>query len=422
MTGSGPGAHAGRARTLVEPRRIGGALAIVVLLWSWAFLGHWFYGRHEKLVTQNHDSLVYQGYAANMRAGRLPYRDFSVVYPPGGLPVFLAPAYAVPAGDVPGYQRWFAREMAVGAVLCLLFVLAARPPGRAIAFFAVSPLLIGSILLSRFDLWAAALVAAAVAAFIRDRHVLGFAALGAAFATKLFAFVLLPVAIVWTVRRAGRSALGPALAGWAIVVAASFGPFLVLAPRGLWSSLRDQAARAIQIESLPGALLTTFGRPVEVLSLGASSVAGHHFLVAVSTVVEIVVLLALWLGFARGEAEPDRFVRYLAACVCAFIALGKVLSPQYLIWLVPLVPLVRGRRGLLAMTLLAAALIVTQWYFPTHYSSVADFRLAWLVLARDLLLVALLAVLALPARLSSGRASSRGSPRPQLEIVEADRL
>ena len=51
----------------------------------------------------------------------------------------------------------------------------------------------------------------------------------------------------------------------------------------------------------------------------------------------------------------------------AFVALGKVLSPQFLIWLVPLVPLVRGRRGLAAAAMLGAAMLLTQAWFPDRY-------------------------------------------------------
>ena len=84
--------------------------------------------------------------------------------------------------------------------------------------------------------------------------------------------------------------------------------------------------------------------------------------------------------------------------MCAFVALGKVLSPQFLIWLIPLVPLVRGRRGLAATCLLTAALILTQVWFPQRYFDYAlDGRLAGVVVLRDLVLVALLGVLALPA-------------------------
>ncbi len=83
--------------------------------------------------------------------------------------------------------------------------------------------------------------------------------------------------------------------------------------------------------------------------------------------------------------------------MCAFVAFDKVLSPQYLLWLIPLVPLVRGARGAAATGLLTAAFVLTQVWFPERYFDYAlHFHLAGVVLLRDLVLVALLAVLALP--------------------------
>ena len=67
-----------------------------------------------------------------------------------------------------------------------------------------------------------------------------------------------------------------------------------------------------------------------------------------------------------------------------------------MIWLIPLVPLVRGRRGLLASALLALALLLTQLWFPIRYWDLVLHLKAfpsWAVVARDLVLLALLAVL-----------------------------
>src|SRR5205823_10420508 len=61
---------------------------------------------------------------------------------------------------------------------------------------------------------------------------------------------------------------------------------------------------------------------------------------ALQTVLQVGALLAVWWLFARGPGGREELVRASAAAVCAFVALGKVLSPQYLIWLIPLVPLV----------------------------------------------------------------------------------
>ena len=109
----------------------------------------------------------------------------------------------------------------------------------------------------------------------------------------------------------------------------------------------------------------------------------------------------IWTSFARGRGDREALVRSTAAALCAFVALGKVLSPQFLIWLIPIVPLVRGRRGLWASALLAAALVLTQVWFPFRYFRLAlhfEAGLSWVLLARDLALVALTVLLAFTLR------------------------
>src|SRR5581483_644735 len=85
--------------------------------------------------------------------------------------------------------------------------------------------------------------------------------------------------------------------------------------------------------------------------------------------------------------------------VCAFIVFDRVLSPQYLLWLVPLVMLVvPSRRGLYAAGLLAAAMALTQIWFPHHFVGLKHFQPleSWGVIARDLVLLALFGTLAWP--------------------------
>jgi hypothetical protein len=115
--------------------------------------------------------------------------------------------------------------------------------------------------------------------------------------------------------------------------------------------------------------------------------------------VQACVLVVIWWMFARGPATASALVRASAAAVCAFVAFGKVLSPQFLIWLIPVVPLVRGRRGLWASALLLVALLLTQVWFPFRYFRLAlgfETGLSWVLLARDLVLVALALLLAAP--------------------------
>jgi hypothetical protein len=363
--------------------RLAAALAAgAVFLAAWGLIHHWFWA-HGQIV----DWPAYRDYGAAIRHGRVPYRDFAVEYPPGSLPVFALPSLLGTA-----YAETFAWLMAACGVALVAVVAWLRP--AAALYVGLAPVLAGSLILSRFDLWPALLATAALACLLSERDGLGWALLGAAVAAKLWPLVLVPPALVWSLRR-GR-ARAP-LAG-AVVLAVAVVPFALLAPHGFWHSIERQASRPLQIESLGASLLTTFGHPRVATSHGSQNLPGHGAVAALSVLVQAAAVAGLWIAFARGAATPGRFVRYAAACACAFVAFGKVLSPQYLIWLIPLVPLVRGRRGLAATGLLTAALLLTQAWFPWRYWNYVDsFRLAPVVLLRDLMLVALVAVLAWPS-------------------------
>ncbi len=363
------------------------------------------------------DTPIYERYGdALVHDGRVPYRDFPVEYPPGALPVFAAPSLAAPAEDFHRYSQLFELLMltcgaVASALVGLLLVLQRASPGRLVAgtlLAGLAPLALGPVVLSRFDLWPAALTIAALTALVAERSRLGLALLGGAVAAKVYPAVFFPLAVAYIWRRQGRreALVSAAVTGAVLIVCVV--PFLVLAPDGLWSSFSGQARRPLQIESLGAALLLAahqaWGHAVTVTSSsGSDNLAGAlpDGLASAQSLLVAVTLIALWFAFVRGPATRDRLLRYAAATVCAFVALGKVLSPQYLIWLIPLVPLVRGRRGLAAASFFLAALVLTQLWFPSRYIDLVyalDPRASWLVLARDLLLIALLLTLALPAR------------------------
>ena len=383
--------------------------AVTLFVVAWTLLHFGFYRDKQVL-----DTPIYQRYGNAIARGEVPYRDFAVEYPPGALPVFALPGLADPGSDqnvTPAFRKAFESLMWVcGAIALIAMAVALRaqraPPLRlwgALTFAALAPLALGSVVLSRFDLWPAALVAVAVAAVACGWSRLGSVVLGLAIAVKLYPAVLVPLVVAWAWRERGRRAGVVSLALVAGVVALVFLPFVVLSPGGVWESVSGQLRRPLQLESLGSAVLLTghqvFGAGVTVASShGSQNLAGDgpDALAVASTAVQLAFLVCVWTAHARGRLS---FVQAAAAAVVGFVAFGKVLSPQFMIWLIALVPLVRGRRGLTAMALLAAALVLTQLWFPFRYWDLANHLEAtasWLVLARDLVLAALAVTLALP--------------------------
>jgi uncharacterized membrane protein len=354
---------------------------------------------------------------ANMMANHLvPYRDFNLEYPPGALPSFLAPIYLRKLVGYSGtYVFWFRVELLVIGLLTLVamaYALAQLGASRrrayaALCFAGIGPVLLGPIALARFDYWPTLLTVAAVAALAARRPMLacGFAAVGAAI--KVFPAVLIPLALIELWRLHGARAVAKGLALVVVVAGAIVLPFAVAAPHGLSWALHRQLQRPLQVESLGAAVFAAAheiaGVHLHVVkAAGSDNLVGSwtHLASTLSGVLTFLAILAVYVLYARSAGTREELVAACAATVTAYIAFSKVFSPQYLVWLIPLVPLVGGRRGLRASVLLFVIVGMTQIWEPYRYYeyyTTFDPWLAWLVIVRDLLVVALLAVLVWPS-------------------------
>jgi hypothetical protein len=376
--------------------------ATLLMLGAWTVLHLWVFGRD-----QISDTPTYRGYGEALLNGNLPYRDFRLEYPPGALPAFALPAAR--SETLIDYRVWFDGLMLVcaictsGLIAATLTALGAsrRRLYLSAVFVALAFLALGSVVYSRFDLWPALLVSAGVAFLVSGPVVAGFAALGLAVAAKVYALVLVPPALSFIWRTRGRREALRGLSACVLVIAAVFLPFILLAPTGLWESLHRQASRPLQIESLGSAVLLTAHQlgaytPSVVKTFGSDNLVGPlaSGVAAALVVLQAFAIILVWVLFRRGEARLDRLIVAATAAITAFVAFGKVLSPQFLIWLIPLIALLSGSTGKWAAALLGPALILTQIWFPHHYLDLRDLgATSWLVLCRDLLLVALFIVL-----------------------------
>lgn len=329
---------------------------------------------------------VFFGYASRIVHGAVPYRDFGLEYPPGALGAIVPPAFG-PAGEHTYAVRFAWAMLALLAVTIL--VLARRP--RAACIVALAPLVLGPVVLKRFDVVPMLLTLVALELALRRRYAWSGAALGLGTAVKLYPLLLLPLLLAAAGRRA--------LAGFVVACAAVFVPFLVVAPHGVLASIHDQIGRHLQIET-PLASVALFAHSFGLVSIGVVSEAHTYglggasgfVLAALTTVLFVAGLAVIWRRAPQLVRSQDGLVLAWTATLCVVVVFGRVLSPQYLIWMLPFVPLV----GLGATVLLVAALVLTNIWYPVPYLDVVLHMNRGdivLLVARNAVLIALAAML-----------------------------
>jgi hypothetical protein len=326
----------------------------------------------------------------------LPYEYPLLSIVPFSLGLIAPPAW---------YQVAFAIWMLLLAAIIYILLKKTRSTSAAIVF--AFYLVLGSwgSAAARFDIVPAGLILGAVILAARTRWKWAFALLALATMFKFFPIILLvPFLIAQQMQYSHRwyslrrwSALGVYLGICAVLTLLSLALNIVdtLSPIGYFLN------RPIQIESTPAALLwlgSFLGYSLQfVYSFGSLNVISH-----LSNVISLSslacagagLLYTFWLQW-RGKLDI-----YTASLITVLIIMvtGKVFSPQYLIWIAPLLAFIGGANWKWLITWGSVGLLTT-WIWPNMYYAVHFMQVPLLpefypvVLVRSLILLGLIIVL-----------------------------
>jgi Glycosyltransferase family 87 len=380
-------------------------VVLVVAILAWVIAANWNLYPHQRLT----DLPVYEAAADRIANGDLPYRDFGFEYPPLAA-TLIALVRIIPLSFSTSFSLVMllalsATALGVMAAACALRLGPRREAAAGVAV-ALLPLLLGDFLATRLDLVLAALLAWTVWAAVTLRWRAAWPVLAAAVAFKLAPIVLVPLMVVWHRRYRGDRAATWGATATVAAAAATFVPFVALAPHGVWRMFSYHLDRPLQIESLGSAYLlglhgladiplrvaTSFGSQ-NLIGTGPSVIAALSTTVLVVGVIVVCIVVASQLRRAPEAGAARLLVAGFATTLVIVVGTAKVLSPQFLVWIVPAALLVTGPFGRLAFAMTVGVLLATQFYFPARYWDLVALEpgaIALLVI-RDTLLVILVA-------------------------------
>jgi Glycosyltransferase family 87 len=316
---------------------------------------------------QVNDLTIYAAWVHESLAhGRFPDDDMWQ-YPPMAGPVFVIGAWL--PGERLGFVTLF---LAFDAAVMAMLTHQARRTGLAAGtrLWALLPLLVGPLLLARFDVVPTAFAVAAVLLTTRPL------ASGALAATGAWLKVW-PVLVLAALRRRDlpRGVAG-ALVASAVIVGA-----LVATTVAPMSFLGGQRDRGLQIESLaawPFLVARLAGADVEVLyRYGAHEIDAMWVDVVTRGIVALTLILlgVVAVQRLRGALDHVSGADVALATVLFTVATSRVFSGQYFIWLLALAAVTLGDPGTRmrrTTVLLIAAGVATQLVYPWLYSALLE--------------------------------------------------
>jgi hypothetical protein len=355
--------------------------------------------------------------AQAIKGGDLPYRDQGIEYPPLSVPVLIAPIYLSDSthGFVDGFM-WEMLAFDLGIVVLISFGLPgdSRRVVSAVGIYTAGVVILSDVVfsaslidtaplaLARFDLVPALFVLAAVFARDRARSATWSGLLSIGTAIKAFPVFLYPA-----LARGEKHPRRAVIAGAVPLALCAAGVLAIGDEFG--SAITYHTQRALQVESLAAS-------PFEVAHVlgtsGISSGVGHGgFEIHASDAtaarwVSVVLgaLVYLWVSITGWRSRATN-LQLVTALLTVMVVFAPVLSPQFLLWILPVSACAYGLGKENAVLL--AAFVLTQITLQ-HYDGVDSLNgsFVWPLAARNLALLVYLWLVLSPVFELSGDSRS----------------
>lgn len=351
-----------------------------------------YYSRYPNDLTYFYEVFVKR----MLLSGELPYRDFNFEYPPGVLIAIAIPPLLSMRYSFTAYFYGFVLMQ----VLLLLYLFLFLVPSNRKGVFLVLLLLSIPLSLASYDLLPALLVLLSLLTLTtgsgQRSRLFSLFLLSLAAVMKLYPLVFLPIFLFY---ETFRSALRR-LFMFSLFVSFFFVPFaLVGGTYGLVYSLTYTVGRGIDLESVLGSAYI-LGSMLKINTEICWCYGTFHFTsppmgkpIFFSSLLFVAFSLLCYRRFFKKRVFRREAVFDLAfVLVLTTLIFSKVLSPQYLLWLLVLIPFVSTRLFGTAKYLFPLIVLLTvleRFMFPGYFSNYSKLDYMWPLLLRNTGLVLL---------------------------------
>jgi len=332
--------------------------------------------------------------------GKIPYRDLLVEYPPLAILSFLLPALLSPNLAIYGFL--FALEIYIleMVVLYILYKLAGRMNlgvWRVLGAYTLCLAAMGTIVTGRFDMIPTALVMLALYAFIKGKNKTAWIFLALGLSSKMYPVIIAPLFALYLLRQRQYRRLVQGVVVFGVVVLLINLPWVFMNAEGYWYSIEYHMLRGLHSESSYSSIILigqymgltqvdadlTYGS-WNIISPLADALAKYSFYITAAFLLSAYGLYArrLWQkqkvedkGLALGDEAIKQLLLFSLLTILIMLLASKVFSPQYLIWICPLIPLVTEQKYHTQLLLFLVAVAISQYIYPHHY---LDFEYATL--------------------------------------------